>query len=232
MIVMHRRMALTGLASLPLAAGLLNLVRHALAETGLENVEIVTPNGFSQSAVMVAPATVPAPALLLIHGSDGLTDQYKDWAVDFAREGFVALAVDDVGGSEELSAWVEWLKHDPRTNSKVGVVGWSSGSQWALLVSMATPVEATVVYVGLVDTVAERLTHLRGPVLAHLGNEDTSKEAAEMLQDKMNEAGRSLTVYWYSGGHSFPWPGEPGYKKEMADVAWARTVQFLHANLQ
>jgi carboxymethylenebutenolidase len=227
MITIPRRVALIGLGAAFLRSG-----RTASAETALESVEITTESGYTQSAVIATPATASAPALLLIHGSDGLTDQYKDWALQLAKEGFVALAVDNVGGSEELSAWVRWLKHDPRTNGKVGLVGWSSGSQWSLLVAITTPVEATVVYVGLVDTVAERLAHLKGPILAHLGDQDTSKEAADMFEARMKEAGRPLTVYWYSGGHSFPWPGDPGYKKDLADLAWSRTVQFLHANLQ
>jgi carboxymethylenebutenolidase len=103
----------------------------------------------------------------------------------------------------------------------VGVVGWSSGAQWALLVSMATPVEATVVYVDVLETDAKRFAHLKGPVLAHLGDQDTFEAEAERFEAKMEEAGRSLTVYWYAASHNFLWPGEPSYKEDLAETAWS-----------
>jgi carboxymethylenebutenolidase len=232
MTTIPRRLLLAGLASVPLAAGWLKPGRHALAEPTLENVEIGTPRGASKSAVLAAPATAPGPAVVLVHGSGGLTDQYKDWAVQLANEGFVALALDDVGGTEEIAAWIEWLKGDPRSNGKVGVVGWDYGAEWALFVSMSTPVEATVVYVGLADVGAESLAHLKGPVLAHLGEQGTGLGLVEMFEREMKEAGRSLTIYWYPADDNFPFPEQRNYKKDLAEAAWARTVEFLGANLQ
>src|SRR5262249_17535647 len=156
------------LASALLTVEFLKSGQIALAAATLEDVEITTPKGFSQSAIFAAPLTVPVPAVLLIHGSAGLIDLYRDWTIQFANEGFVALPVDNIEGTEGLSAWITWLKHQLHCNGKVGVVGWSSGAEWALDVSTATPVEATVAYVRLFETVAEVLSHLKGPVLVHL----------------------------------------------------------------
>src|SRR5215813_13905329 len=190
MITVPRRVVLTGLASFPLAMEFLKSSQMALAAP-LEDVEITTQKGFSQSAILATPVTIPASAVLLIHGSAGLIDLYRDWTIQFANEGFLALAVDNIGGTDGLSAWIEWLKQQPQCNGKVGVVGWSSGAEWALNVSTTTPVEATVAYVSLFDTVAEVLSHLKGPVLVHLAEGDTSEEAAEGFEAQMKQAGKS-----------------------------------------
>lgn len=57
----------------------------------LEEVSIPAPSGRIVSAAMAVPATVPAPPALLIHGSSGLIDMYKSFAVEFAQEGFSVL---------------------------------------------------------------------------------------------------------------------------------------------
>ena len=72
-----RRMVLTGLATVPFIAKLTRPNRPASAQTGLEAVSVKTPSGRTVSGVMAVPATVPAPAMLLIHGSGGLVDVYK-----------------------------------------------------------------------------------------------------------------------------------------------------------
>ena len=252
-----RRMVLTGLASLPFFAKLTGPNRPASAQTGLEAVSVKTPSGRTVSGVVAVPATVPAPAVLLIHGSGGLTDVYKGFTSDFARDGFFALALDLFDGrtakdeatravltneansnpaktAETIAAWIEWLKADRRTNGKVGVVGWSFSARWALEASINTPVEATVIYVGLVHRGVKDLARLKGPVMLHLAelDHDVSKSGLELFEDTMAEAGKSVQVHWYPGTHYFPFPTRPSYDKELAAAAWARTTQFFHTNLQ
>jgi carboxymethylenebutenolidase len=119
-----------------------------------------TPSGRTVSGIVAIPATVPAPAVLLIHGSGGLNDRVKGFTEHFARDGFFALALDLFDGrtatdnaaravlvneansnpakaAETIIAWIEWLKADRRTNGKVGVVGLSFGARWALEVWLA-----------------------------------------------------------------------------------------------
>ena len=102
--------------------------------------------------MMAVPATIPAPAVLLIHGSSGLSVVIKGFTEHFARDGFFALALDLFDGrtanddehraglrhevnsnpamaAETIAAWIKWLKADRRTNGKVGVVGYSFGAR-------------------------------------------------------------------------------------------------------
>jgi carboxymethylenebutenolidase len=252
-----RRMVLTGLASVPFIGKLTRPNQPASAQTGLEAVSVKTPSGRPVSGMVAVPATIPAPAVLLIHGSSGLSDVIEGFTEHFARDGFFALALDLFDGrtandeehravlrnevnsnpakaAETIAAWIEWLKADRRTNGKVGVVGYSFGARWALEASINTPVEATVVYVGLIDRGAKGLALLKGPVMLHLAERDTdvSKSDVEWFENTMTEAGKSVVVNWYPSDHYFPFPSYPSYDKKLADAAWARSTKFLHTNLQ
>ena len=247
-----RRTVLAGLAGVPIA----DLARPAYAQAGFETVNLTISGGRNVSGVVALPANVPAPTLLLIHGSGGLIDVYKSFATDFARDGFFAAALDLFDGQtagettrsrlrisvlsdpakalETISTWLAWLKADSRSTGKIGVVGWSFGAAWALEASMATPVDATVIYVGLAYPGAARLAALKGPVLAHLAERDSgvSKRAFTSFENMMAEAGKSVQVHWYPTGHYFPFSSTLTYDKEQADAAWAHTVKFLRENLQ
>ena len=85
---------LTGLASVPFMVQLTRPNQPASAQTGLEAVSVKTPSGRPVSGMMAVPATIPAPAVLLIHGSSGLSVVIKGFTEHFARDGFFALALD------------------------------------------------------------------------------------------------------------------------------------------
>jgi carboxymethylenebutenolidase len=255
MVAIARRAMAAHLARVALAPALFGLGRPSWAENALEPVSVTTSSGRTASGVLAAPATLPAPAVLLIHGSGGLSDLIKSFAGDFARDGFLALALDLFHGQaprdeaarsvlkaevnanpaqaiETISAWIGWLKADSRTTGKVGVVGWSFGAPWALEASIASPVEATVLYVGLAHPGPARLALLHGPVLVHLAErDDFSRRHLTMFEKMMAEAGKPMEAHWYAGNHYFPFPPYPGYDKALADAAWTRTVDFLRANL-
>jgi carboxymethylenebutenolidase len=98
---------------------------------------------------------------------------------------------------------------------------------------MAAPVEATVIYVG-VGFPGVEIARIQGRVLGHFGERDTdpSKRVVETFERTMQEAGKSFEAHWYAGDHYFSLPSYPSYDKELADAAWARTVQFLRVNLE
>ena len=149
--------------------------------------------GRKVSGSLALPAKAPAAAVLLIHEWWGLNDQIKSVAAEFARLGYVALAldmyagkvaapddreaarrymnsVDPVQGTETVKAWVKWLKAHEKATGKVGTIGWCFGGGLSLDASIATPVDATVVYYGRVD--ADYLKALKGPVLGHFATGD------------------------------------------------------------
>ncbi|MFC4352492.1 dienelactone hydrolase family protein [Fodinicurvata halophila] len=256
-----RRSVLKGLAAAPLASGLANVLANpklarAAAET-LEEVQLTLSNGDTVSASLARPADTPAQAVLLIHEWWGLNDQIKTMAAEFAEQGYLALAVDLYGGevaeagnrekareltqeldpevaTETLVAWIDWLRDHDDSTGKVATVGWCFGGAWSLNASIATPVDATVIYYGRVDRSVEDLKKLKGPVLGHFGRQDEAitAEMVETFASRMDEAGKDLTLYWYDAGHAFANPTGARYDEEDAATAWDRTLVFLKAQLR
>ena len=247
-----RRAFLIGAASLPLAA---ILFHPELAAASAARTEAVT-FGEAGSGFLAVPNKAPAGALVLIHEWWGLNDQIKAVAREFADAGYLALAVDLYGGkvatsAEEamaamkavdpakatatLVAAVDYLRGHEKGNGKVGTVGWCFGGGWSLNASLATPVDATVVYYGNVARKADDLGKLEGPVLGHFGTLDQNidKEMVSGFEAEMEKAGKtaSLTVHWYEANHAFANPTGARYDAEDAKLDWDRTLAFFGANL-
>ncbi|MBF0374783.1 MAG: dienelactone hydrolase family protein [Alphaproteobacteria bacterium] len=250
-----RRTLLKTLAGLPLAAILSDprLARAAAEATRL--VRIKTAAGRDAAAALALPDATPASSVLLIHEWWGLNDQIKSMALEFARQGYVALAVDLFGGRvaatpdearglvgkvnpdeaiDTLRSWVEWLNNSNESNRRVAMVGWCFGGGWALRGSLAAPVDATVIYYGRVHLPADRLRALKGPVLGHFGSQDASitPEMVRGFERAMAEAGKPLTLHWYDAGHAFANPTGDNYDREDANLAWRRTLEFLGRELK
>ena len=227
----------------------------AAAAMGLEEVSVDLPGGGSAKAALAMPETTPAPAVLLIHEWWGLNDQIKAVAADFAKQGYIALAVDLYGGEvantpEEakalmgavdggaatatLVAWSDWLKSHEKSTGKLGTVGWCFGGGWSLNAALAAPVDATVVYYGRVTKSAEELEGLEGPVLGHFATEDKwiNEEMVGGFEEAMDAAGKSYTVHWYEADHAFANPTGARYDEADAKLAWERTTAFLAEQLK
>ena len=252
--MLARRKLMAGIAGLPLATILADPRLAALAAEGTEAVSITTKGGLTVSGAIALPAAQPAPALVLIHEWWGLNDEIKTMAAEFAKDGFVALAVDLYAGSvatgpqeaealmqsvdseqatDTLVSLVEWLRANPAVNGKVATVGWCFGGGWAINAAMATPVDATVIYYGSLPQSADDVRTVSGPVLGHFGEKDKfiTREMVTGFEKAMKEAGKALTVHWYDADHAFANPTGANYDKEDAQVAWQRTLDFLKQSL-
>ncbi|MFO0740670.1 MAG: hypothetical protein U0270_32535 [Labilithrix sp.] len=96
------------------------------------------------------PAKLPAPAIVMLHGSEGGSEgSIEGFAQEMSAEGFVVLTLCwfDCKG---LSSTIEripletvvnagrWLKGTKDVNGKVGLFGWSRGAEMSLLVGSKT----------------------------------------------------------------------------------------------
>jgi len=251
-----RRAFLKGLISLPLAAVLFDpLLARAQADT-LQTVKLEIEGADPVQGALALPEGEVGPAVLLIHEWWGLNDQIKAVAAELAKLGFVAFAIDlfdsepatepDAAmalvegldrevATAKLVAAIEWLASYDRTTGKVGTVGWCFGGGWSLDASLATPVDATVIYYGNVEKTAAEVEPLYGPVLGHFATEDKfiTRDMVDRFERAMAEAGKSefLTVYWYDADHAFANPSGARYDASDARLAWDRTLEFLRAAL-
>jgi predicted alpha/beta-fold hydrolase len=108
------------------------------------------------------PTTLPAPGILMLHGSEGGAAGYiDDYAKDLAKRGFVVVTMCWFGCTGKpdkilripLESVIElgnWLATSPDVNAgKVGLFGWSRGAEMSLLVSAVsntTPFKAVAVH--------------------------------------------------------------------------------------
>ena len=250
-----RRAFLKGLAGLPIAAVLADPVLAQAAASGLETIAIPVADGLTLPAAVAFPKADKAPVILLIHEWWGLNDQIKAVAAEYAALGYVAIAVDLFGtvaldaaqanalrqaldvprALRQMVAAVAFARAHPRGTGKVATLGWCFGGGWSLETSIATPVDATVIYYGNVRKGADQLKALSGPVMGHFGTRDQSIDAAMVaaFETAMKEAGKAeqLTVWWYDADHAFANPTGARYDAEDAKLAWERTQIFLKKTL-
>ncbi|MFI4988041.1 MAG: dienelactone hydrolase family protein [Alphaproteobacteria bacterium] len=248
-----RRSIVKGIAGgLPLATVLADPMLARAVAAGLETVTLTTTGGRNVSAALALPEQTPAHAVLLIHEWWGLNDQIKAVAAELAKDGYVALAVDLYDGkvasttdeakammggvdgkaaTDTLTSWVAWLKKSPKGNGKVATIGWCFGGGWSLNASLATPVDATVIYYGNVKKTAAELEPLKSPVLMHYGLLDKfiNTEMVKGFEAEAEKAHKHVTVYAYDANHAFANPTGAAYPyvKEAAELAWTRTLAFL-----
>ncbi|MDE2229178.1 MAG: dienelactone hydrolase family protein [Alphaproteobacteria bacterium] len=256
--IISRRSVVKGIAAgVPLAAVLADPnLAHAVAQT-LAPVSITAEGGRKVIGALAVPAETQALAVLVIHEWWGLNDQIKSVAAELATNGFLALAVDLFGGKvttnadeaarlsrmvaanqppaiDTLKSWIAWLKKNPRCDGHVATLGYCFGGGWSLNASLATPVDATVVYYGDVRKTAAALGALKGPVLMHYGLKDRYITTAmvEGFEAEARKAGKRVTIYAYDANHAFANPTGAAfpYVKDAADLAWKRTIAFLKAN--
>lgn len=252
----RRRAVLAGLAGLPLAAILADPVLAQAAAQTTRPQTLTTAGGREVTAAIARPDNLDrrVPVVLMIHEWWGLNDQIKAMAVEVSRHGFVAVAVDLFQGrvvttaeearalvdkvqpaeaEDTLAAWAAWARNHPDGNRKVAILGWCFGGGWALRGATVAPMDATVVYYGKVDLSADRLGHLKGPVLGHFARRDTfvTPQVVDAFERAMKQAGKPYTLFWYDAGHAFANPTGDNYNQADAQLAWQRTLEFLKKEL-
>ncbi len=252
----EKRQTVKGLAALPLATLLADPALAEAVAAELDTVTITTPGGRAVTASLAMPDVTPAPVMMCIHEWWGLTDEVRTIAAAYAKEGYIALAIDLYEGqvgttapeaaklagalqkeeekaNDIVTAWAEWLRSHPQSTGKLGTVGWCMGGKWSLNTSILTPVDATVVYYGNVARTAEDLASLKGDVLGHFGTLDRfiNKQMVDGFEAAMADAGKNLTVHWYDADHAFSNPSGSAYDQEDAELAWERTQAFFRERL-
>ena len=212
-------------------------------------------NGKTVSAYLAIPAKGSGPGVLVLHAWWGLNDFFKTLCDQLAQEGFVALAPDLYGGTvgttideakqligqlnfQEAQAAVlaatDYLRgHSAVRGAGLGVVGFSMGGAYALLLSGLRPetLKAVVVFysVGEGDFAAARAAYL-----GHFAETDEWEplEGVRQMEADLRAAGREVTFHIYPGvAHWFVETNRPEYNPETAELAWGRTFAFLRQSL-
>ncbi len=216
-----------------------------------------TANGY-----LALPESGKGSGVLLLHPWWGLTDFIKQVADRLAAEGFVVLApdlyhngatADTIAEAEQLvrqregeitqivaESAVQHLMSNPAVEGNViGVVGFSFGAAWALLLAthlQSENIGAVVVFYGnYSDLDREDYAKAKAAFLGHFAESDSYEEPelARKYLEELHTAGREADFHFYPGtGHWFFEDNRPdAYNQEAAALAWERTIAFLKTNL-
>jgi carboxymethylenebutenolidase len=217
----------------------------------------LTANGRTTPGYLALPPSGEGPGLVVLQEWWGLVDHIKDVTSRFAAAGFVALAPDLYHGEsttspdeagrklmaldidragEDLRAAADHLLGLPAVRpKKVAALGFCMGGQLALYAATVhDQISACVDFYGIHPNVLPDFSKLRGPVLAHFGNDDgfVSPTSAQDLITKIGAAGGKIDAHFYEAGHAFFNDSRPeAYAPEPAKQAWERTLGFLREHL-
>lgn len=195
------------------------------------------------------------PGVLMIHENRGLRPEIKETAENLAKEGYLVLAVDLLGGVAEdqdgarlltaefnqatgtlnMQAGLAYLKSQGA--AKVASLGWCFGGRQSVELSISgETLDATVVYYGGgMATTTEKLAPISWPVLGVFGDQDRviPVEMVKSFETSLNELGIENEIHMYEGvGHAFANPSGENYAPEETMDAWQKTLTFLNRNLK
>jgi carboxymethylenebutenolidase len=197
------------------------------------------------------------PAVLVIHENRGLNPYIADVARRLAVQGFLALAPDaltPLGGypgnddegramqakrdpaqmTEDFIAAAELLKAHPKSNGKVGAVGFCFGGGMvnALAVRIPGTIAAAVPFYGRQPR-PEDVPKIEAPLLIHYAGLDTRiNEGWPDFEKALKASSKKYEAFIYPDvNHGFHNDTTPRYDKQAAELAWGRTIEFFKKHL-
>ena len=206
-------------------------------------------NGKSVKAYLAAGG---GPGVLLLHAWWGLKPFFKQVCDRIAEQGFTVLAPDLRDGQiaatiDEAKALMEKSDGDftgatvftakdhlrGLTDGKIGLIGFSMGAAWALIVASNVPdqIGATVLFYGNEGVDYASIT---SKVMGHYSDNDEwePNEYVEKTFAAFKSAGVDATLHSYPGvAHWFVEDDRPEYNSAAAQLAWERTFAFLKTSL-
>ena len=239
-----------------------------------ETVSFRAHNGDKGEAYYARPLRVRKfPGVVVIHHLPG----WDEWIIEvtrkFAHHGFAAIAPhlyfregpgspDDIGARVRAAGGVPdefvvgdaagamaFLRAQPNSNGKVGVIGFCSGGRHAYLIACRVPgIDAVVDCWGgnvIVDNpkdlnakrpvapidLTEKMTC---PLLGIFGNDDHNPTADQVNRTEvvLKKLGKNYEFHRYNGaGHAFFNNMRDAYRPEQAMDGWRKVLSFLNRHL-
>jgi len=210
----------------------------------------------------------PFPGVVLVAHAPGWDEFLREFSRRFAEHGFmvncpniferfgagtpeeVAAKTRAAGGVSDATvigdsqAAMQWLKSQPTSNGKVGVIGPCSAGRHAVLVASSVPGFDAVVdlwganVVQTPEQLSERqpvapidlIPQLTAPMLGLFGNEDRnpSPDMVNQLEAKLQENGKTYQFHRYDGaGHGFFYYHNQSYRQQQAMDGWEKVEAWF-----
>ena len=219
-----------------------------------------SPEGYGECrGYLVVPTALKekGPAVLVIHENRGLNPYVRDVARRVAKAGFVAFAPDalyPLGGypgnddegramqkemdrtklEKDFIAAAKFLKAHPKSNGKLGAVGFCFGGYVVNMLAAAAPetLDAGVPFYGT-PAAKELRKNIKAPLVIQLGELDKRVNASwPEYEEDLKAAGVDYKMYEYpKANHGFHNDSTGRYDEENAELAWKRTIDFFKEQL-
>ena len=237
-------------------------------------VKYAGANGDQVLAYVARPKGAgPFPGIVLVHHVPGWDELYQEFTRRFANHGFIAISPDlygrdghgtpddvaakvraDGGVADDrvvadMSAAADWVRAQPDSNGKVGIIGTCSGGRHAVLVASRAPGKFDAVadlWGGGVVAPKESLTpkqpvavvdytkDLNAPLLGLFGNDDQRPSPADVdvHEAELKKYGKKYEFHRYDGaGHGFFYYDRPLYRQQQAMDGWGKVFAFFETHL-
>jgi len=210
-------------------------------------------NGKPVNAYLASPSG-GGPGVLVLPSWWGLKPFFKGVCDQLAEHGYTAFAPDYYNGRigntideakvlqeeaegdfEAMGALIKAAKDhlaSLRMGEPIAIVGYSMGTDWAVMTAAKEPdVAGTVLFYGgwSVD-----FSKMKSKVLGHYAEIDEwcPFEKAKEMEQNMKTVGVDVTIHLYPGvAHWFMESDRPEYDPAAASLAWERTLEFLKRSL-
>jgi carboxymethylenebutenolidase len=227
----------------------------------LENIKTQSLSYKSEGVEMEAYFARPDadgnfPAVVVIHEIYGLNLNIREVAERFARNGFVALAVDlfsgrskaacvvrvmgdqfkapeQQGGVHDLQAALTFLGQQPGVDpARLGAIGFCLGGAYALAFACSdNRLKAIAPYYGMNPRPLEKVQNAC-PVVASYPTGDFTTSAAPKLEAALETYKIPHDIKIYEGAqHSFFNNRSSRYNAAAAEDSWARVMSFFDKHL-
>ncbi|WP_268122142.1 dienelactone hydrolase family protein [Roseivirga pacifica] len=196
------------------------------------------------------------PAIVVVHENRGLNPYIEDVGRRCAVAGFMSLAPDaltPLGGYpgnddegrtmqrkrdrnemlEDFMAAFEYLKNHPRSNGKVGVVGFCFGGWISNMMAVNLPnLAASVPFYGGQPS-EEETAQIKAPLMLQYAGLDTRVNAGwPDYEAALKKHGKAYEAFIYPDvNHGFHNNTTPRYDEAAATLAWERTIGFFEKHL-
>ncbi|MBE7434010.1 MAG: dienelactone hydrolase family protein [Anaerolineales bacterium] len=210
-------------------------------------------NDRSVNAYLASPSN-GGQGVLVLPSWWGLKPFFKEICDQLAEHGYTALAPDYYDGrvaktideAKELQGSTEGTNPEligdivraakehlvSLTKNKIGVIGFSMGTWWSLVMAESDPnISAIVLFYGTGDV---EFSTVKAKVLGHYAETDEweSLDNVRGMEQAMKNAGIDVTLHIYpKTAHWFMESDRPEYDPAAAKLAWERTFEFLKASL-
>lgn len=215
----------------------------------------------------------PFPSVIVLHHKSGWDWASKEIVRRLASEGYAtimphlhhreapgepaeaaAAAADKKGGVSDAQVLGdtigsrEFIRSQPFSTGKVGIIGYCSGGRQAYMASCSTKFDATVVcYGGRIVAGPDQLhdkmplaaidmtRSLTGPLLGLFGADDTkpSPEQVAQVQDELERHDKTYRFRTFEGaGHAFFAVDRESYVPSAAREGWSEVFQWFRTYLE